>query len=516
MHGVGGTSALRAGPQNNPNSQSRGTQAGRRDGGRSTRAFARSASGRGRTNERSVIGVTNDSALNGVPERLGKYHVLGVAGRGNMGVVYTGYDPYADRDVAIKVCSLDHGSPHTSPGLARKMFFNEAHTAGVLDHPNIMKVLDAGEQDDKLYIVMEYIDGGETLAAHCHPSRLLPFKSVAEIVYTCAIALDYAHRRGVVHRDIKPTNILLPRDGVLKIGDFGIAQHTLYENTEVLGLVGSPNYMSPEQVQEETLTGQTDLYSLGVVMFELLTGTVPYQATQLTQLVNKICNEPPPSLRELRPDVPEPLQCIVSWALEKDTARRYGSGREMASDLAAVFTDLEQLPEKLTDDDKFQLVRRLRFFEEFSDTELWEVMRASTWQTHKDGERILTEGAVDLSFFIIVQGEVSVWRQERAVSALGSGDCFGEMGYAGGLVRSASIVADDDVTVMKINSALMERASIECQLRFNKAFVKLLVERLSRTREHGGAQNRLMATLATMRDGAESDRRPGPSAREAS
>ncbi len=467
--------------------------------------------------KRSVSGVTNDSSLNDVPERLGKYHVLGVAGRGNMGVVYTGYDPYADRDVAIKVCSLEQASPHRSPGLARKMFFNEAHTAGILDHPNIMKILDAGEQDDMLYIVMEYIDGGETLATHCRPDRLLPFKAVAEIVYTCANALDYAHRRGVVHRDIKPTNILLPRDGVLKIGDFGIAQHTLYENTEVLGLVGSPNYMSPEQVQEEALSGQTDLYSLGVVTFELLTGSVPFEATKLTQLVHKICNEAPPSLRDLRPDVPDPLQCIVSWALEKDTAKRYSSGREMASDLAAVFTDLEQPPETLTDDSKFQLVRRLRFFEEFPDTELWEVLRASTWQTYADGERILNAGAIDLSFFIIVQGEVSVWRDERAVATLGPGDCFGEMGFAGGVARSATIVADDETAVMKINAALMERASTECQLRFNKAFVKVLVERLSRTREHGhGAQNELMATLASMRNDVESRRRSQSSSRQSS
>ena len=191
-----------------------------------------------------------------IPERLGRYHILGLAGRGNMAVVYTGYDPYQNRDVAIKVCEPRNASSLShNPKLARKMFFNEARIAGELDHPSVLKVLDAGEHDDQLYIVMEYVDGGETLQALCEYATPPTPRRVAEILYACSVALDYAHRNGVVHRDIKPTNILFTPDGHLKIGDFGIAQRANAESTQVTGVLGTPHYMSPEQIRGDDVTG---------------------------------------------------------------------------------------------------------------------------------------------------------------------------------------------------------------------------------------------------------------------
>jgi serine/threonine protein kinase len=318
-----------------------------------------------------------------LPKKIGKYPVLGIAGRGNMGVVYTGYDPFSDRDVAIKVCSLE-GDQESTNRVARKLFFNEARMAGLLDHPNILRVLDAGENNRQPYIVMEYVEGGATLRPHCALPKLLPVPRVAEIVNKCANALDYAHRRGVIHRDIKPTNIMLTPDGDVRIADFGIAHRPLDDTTHVTGLLGSPRYMSPEQAQEQTVTYQTDLYSLGVVMFVLLTGNPPFTAPSLTDLLGEIVEKPAPSIRDFRPELSEGLESIVHCALQKDLRKRYRSGGELASDLAAVFDNIDHQEHSDNEEKRFDLVRKIRFFNELSDSELWETIRVGRICARRD------------------------------------------------------------------------------------------------------------------------------------
>ncbi len=427
---------------------------------------------------------TQHALENAIPERLGKYHLLGIVGRGNMGVVYTGYDPYYKMDVAIKVCGPNPSGDGDDYEIRRKLFFNEAYTAQILEHPDIIKVLDAGEQDGLLYIVMEYVEDARTLSEYCRPNSLLPFETVAQCIHTCARALDYAHRHGVVHRDIKPSNILMSRDGLLKISDFGIAENRLSESTQVGGLMGSPQYMSPEQTEERPLTGQTDLYSLGVVMYQLLTARHPYAAKNLPALIDRIRSDQPTPVRELRPEIPEALQEIVNWALQKDTARRYATGQELAFDLAAIFDQLEGSGQVLADETKFHRVRRLRFFAEFPDAKIWEVLRSSQWHEYPCGERILTENSANLAFFVIVAGEVSVTRGGQNVMSLSSGDCFGEIGRLGEAKNGATVVASDDVSVLKLSAVAMEQISTECQLHFYRAFVRFLMERLSRTQDN--------------------------------
>lgn len=417
------------------------------------------------------------------PGKIGKYEIVGVAGRGTMGIVYCAHDPFTGRRVAIKVCALEERLTFTSNRLARKLFFNEAHTAGTLDHPNILRVHDAGEEDGQPYIVMEYVDGARTLRPHCAAANLLPLETVVEIGYKCARALDYAHRRGVVHRDIKPTNIMLTRDGDVKIGDFGIAQSAHVEATQVMGVLGSPRYLSPEQVQEDVLGNQTDLYSLGVVLYELCTGRPPFDARGFSQLIYKILHESALPLRVLRPEAPAELQAIVSRALAKDLAQRYPSGREMAADLAKLGGGLDTPQIELSDDRKYEVVRALRFFNDFSNAEIWEVMRAATWMSCAPGQYIITEGHMEHALYIIVSGDVLVLKNQKEIGTLGTGDCFGEMAYLSRKRRTASILARDDVMLLKINSTLMEQASIMCQLRFNKVFLHTLIERLTRTSE---------------------------------
>ncbi len=411
-----------------------------------------------------------------LPEKIGKYHVVGLAGHGNMGTVFVGHDPFTDRDVAIKICAIPTRGDDSSARTARKLFFNEAHTAGVLEHPNILSVLDAGEEAGQPYIVMEYVHGGATLAPHCVPEGLLPVERVAEYVARCAAALDYAHRRGVVHRDIKPSNIMLTPAGEVKIGDFGIAQRTLDDTTHVMGMMGSPRYMSPEQTMERALSGQTDIYSLGVVMYELLTGRPPFTSTNLPVLFKQITTDPVPPLEDVRPGLPPALDSIVQCALEKELPYRYQSGAELAADLAAVFTDLRaDTGEGITEERRFDILRELSFFNEFADSELVEVIHAARWTGVTAGHRCELP-AREHSYVVVVSGDAEIVGGDRVLATLAPGDAFGAGRGSGETVR---LRARNDTTLLVVSPARLERTSDACQLRFNRVLLQGLVQRLS-------------------------------------
>jgi serine/threonine protein kinase len=400
--------------------------------------------------------------------------------------------------VAIKVCKLSAGIEAETARVARKMFFNEAHTAGVLDHPNITRILDAGEENDEPYLVMEYVDGGTTLESYCKAERLLAVADVAKVVFKCAKALDYAHRRGVIHRDIKPSNLMLTDDGSVKIGDFGVAQLPMDESTHVMGIMGSPLYMSPEQLQDEALSGRTDLYSLGVVMFELLAGRPPFSAGNFAQLVRAIVNEEPPSLASIRSDLPEAVIEIVERALAKDPNDRHQTGSDFASDLVAAFPSLAGGLADQPDADKLTLARKIPLFNDFSDDELKEVLRVGAWERYGPGETIIKEGLDDYSFCILIAGDVVVKKRGQDLTTLKAGDCFGEMGYLARSRRTATIAALNDVRILRINETQMEQALDSVQARFNKVFLKTLVQRLEKTSDE----------LTSQGNGADSSREP--------
>jgi len=421
--------------------------------------------------------------VSGVPEKLGKYEIQKQVGRGSMGIVYQGYDPYADRNVAVKVALAESLKDKESGARYRKMFFNEAHTAGMLRHPNILEILDAGVDGDECYIVMELVEGANTLKSFCKPESLLDIHLAVEIIFKCAKALDYAHRQGVIHRDIKPTNILITNDMDVKIGDFSIAHLISSDTTHTMpmGFVGSPRYMSPEQVQEDTINNQTDLFSLGIVMYEMLTGKHPYSADSFSRLIHKIINEKPPPLRTHRADIPDILEKIVHHALQKDPDRRYKMGLNMAADLSLAFDYLEKPEEEIDSEEKFNAIQRLEFFQDFSESEIWEIIRACIWQEFEPGAEIIAEGDIDDSFFIIVSGKVEVTKGDQFIGKLAEGDCFGEMGYLSKTERSATIIAKERVQLMKINATLIDQVSVDCQLHFSRVFLRTLVKRLSAT-----------------------------------
>ena len=420
-----------------------------------------------------------------IPKNLGKYEVKNEISRGSMGIVFLGHDPYIDRQVAIKVALSESLNDPESGERYRKMFFNEAHTAGKLTHPNIINIFDAGVDGETCYIVMEYIDGGQTLRPYTKPENLLPVEKVVEIMFKCAKALDFAHREGVVHRDIKPSNILVTRDKDVKIGDFSIAHINKPDSTttQAGGVMGSPKYMSPEQLSEEHITNRTDLFSLGVVMYELLTGKHPFEAENFSRLVYLILHETPPPLKDFRADVPEVLQKIVSKAMHKNADERYQMGLDLATDLSKAFDLLEKPKEDISVQEKFNLVKKLEFFQGFPDAEIWEILRASTWQDYEKNENIIVEGELDDCFYIVVEGKVHVKKNKKVIRSLGKGDCFGEMGYLAKTKRTASIVAEEKTSLVKINSTVISQVSLNCQVRFLKVFLRTLIHRLSATTE---------------------------------
>ncbi len=284
-------------------------------------------SGLKRTNSEATVMVTGGTAR----PTLGRYEIEKELGRGAMGTVFLGKDPKINRFVAIKTLHLDGADPEMLAAV-KERFFREAESAGRLNHPNIVTIHDAGEEQELGYIAMEVLDGKD-LKEWCRKDNLLPVKQVLEIVADVAEALDYAHSQDVVHRDIKPANIMMQKDGTVKVTDFGIARITTSSKTQTGVLLGTPSYMSPEQITSTKVDGRADIFSLGVVLFEMLTGEKPFQSDNAATLMFQIAKEPHPSILKIRPDLPATCETIIDRALQKTADQRYQRAAEMAQAL---------------------------------------------------------------------------------------------------------------------------------------------------------------------------------------
>jgi len=418
-------------------------------------------------------------------EQLGKYPILREIGSGATSRVYLARDPFADREVAIKVFLFDsHADPH-SERMLHKAFVAEASLAGKLNHPHIVDILDAVVEPDHSYLVMEYVPG-ETLEAHADVSTLLPLNKVVEIIFKCIRALEYAFQHGVIHRDIKPGNILLSQYGETKVGDFGASfqQRLGHETTQITG-VGSPAYMSPEQVRMEALTHQTDIYSLGVTMYRLLTGRLPYQASTQAALTYAILNTVPPCPATLRPDLPPLLDQIVMKAINKDPKERYKSWLDFGKDLSQAFVSLRLAGESISESEKFNKLREFPFFEDFNDVALWEMVRIGSWKTVAAGTPLIREGEEGDGFYLLVDGEVKVTLSGKPLASLKPGACFGEILYFTERVqrRTTTVTTGSDSIVIVFNADALRAATDACQVGFNKGCMRVLIDRLAQTHE---------------------------------
>jgi eukaryotic-like serine/threonine-protein kinase len=270
---------------------------------------------------------------------LGRYKILKELGRGAMGLVYLGKDPTIQRFVAIKTMRLDQIDEVKKPQETKSRFFREAESAGRLSHPNIVTIYDAGEQDELGYIAMELVEG-KSLKEWSRKPNLMPVAEVVQTLCTVADALDYAHQQGVVHRDIKPANIMITKDRLVKVMDFGIAKMASSNKTQTDVVLGTPTYMSPEQIAGKKVDGRSDVFSLGIVFFELLTGQPPYTADNLSALLFAIAHQPHPELQTVRQDLPPMFQEVLNRALQKELPQRYRRAGEFAQDLRACLRSL--------------------------------------------------------------------------------------------------------------------------------------------------------------------------------
>jgi serine/threonine protein kinase len=414
----------------------------------------------------------------GMPKKIGKYNIIREVGRGSSGTVYLSHDPFYGRDVAIKQYRELSGEDVREQEAARKMFFNEAQMIGRLQHPNILPIYDAGEEGGRYYTVMEHVHGARTLSAYCRADNLLPIEEVVRIIFSAVRAMHYAHSRGIVHRDIKPSNIMLTMDNEVRVIDFGIAMWQDGEVSAIRGVAGSPSYMSPEQVKAEEVTPRSDLYALGAVMYELITGRRPFKASNLAKLLHQIVFATPLPIHKLRANIPEELEEIVWRAMRKKPADRFASGLEFAAALTQVHQSLRSARNVIDERERVGMLRGLNFFRDFSHNEIRDLIKAAEWREYSEGQDIVRQGDMDDRFYIIVSGEVAVESNGEQVGRLAAGDCFGESSVVPNARRQATIRSGGPVTVLQVSSTMLETLTMACQLRFNRMFLKTLIERL--------------------------------------
>lgn len=430
------------------------------------------------------------------PERIGDYTIVREIGRGATAVVYLAHGPQHPDPVALKYVSFVDKARDEARWNRRllKLLRAEEGLARKLNHPNIIKIYETVIAQDFAYVVMEYF-AGQSLEQYCSYEKLLPVHRVTSIVFKCCMALDYAYRQGIVHRDIKPANVLVDANDNVKITDFGLAinvhKKSDVDSTFITG-VGSPAYMSPEQIKNYPLNQKTDLYSLGVMLFHLLTGRLPFRAKNPGQLVYKIINADPPSASALNPDVPEAMDAVIRRALEKDLYSRYANGADFAKDLSGIQFKICEEDMQLPDRSRFGMIRRLPFFTEFEDIEIWEVARFSSWRVVDELSQLVREGSTDQRFGIILEGEVELSIEGKSVTTLGVGEVFGETAYLDAVNRrqDVSAVSRSVVRYLEVTPAALSLASEECREHFRERLVGSLIRRLARaeaTSAHHGA-----------------------------
>ena len=410
-----------------------------------------------------------------VPERIGKYVIINEVGQGSTGRVFLSHDPYYGRDVAIKLYNIENEEDEQKARVTRKMFFNEAQMMGRLQHPNILPIYDAGEENGSYYVVTEHVHGARTLDAYCRPDNLLRIDDVVEIIFKCAKGLHYAHGRGVIHRDIKPSNIMLTLDNDVRIIDFGIALIKDSDVSRIEGIAGSPSYMSPEQVQSAEITPRSDIYSLGAVMYELLTGYRPFRANSLSKLLHQIVYATPPPIHTLRDGIPEELENVVMTALLKEPDKRFASALEFAGALTQLLSEAAQpvRPPRpagaVRPVAQAALLPRLLARRDLGGAARERVVRVPARATRSSAKASSTIASTSSS---TARSACSRAAARSACSATATASARRATCAARAARRRSRPTAP--LTLVRVSSTLLEQSSSACQLRFNKVFLRSL------------------------------------------
>jgi eukaryotic-like serine/threonine-protein kinase len=411
--------------------------------------------------------------------QVGKYDIQKLLGKGATGTVYLARDTFTGGEVALKTIEPEVFRDPEFGTVYRSQFLNEASLAGKLRHPHIVAILDAVVGENSGYIAMELVTGGD-LSRYVTPQTLLPVADVLQIGFKVCGALEYAAKEGIVHRDIKPANIMVASGTEVKIADFGAA---VLKKSQVVqtAAMGSPSYMSPEQITGgAALTFHSDMYSLGVVLYELLAGRRPFQAENLEALLDKILKLDPLPPSEARPGLPKDIDRVVLRALKKAPEQRYATWAEFALEISRV--GLQVLPEgAIPDSEKYVALQKVPMLATLSDSELWELARAGRWTRSAPNRSIVKEKERGTSFFFLAQGEAKVTLQARLLNMLGAGEFFGEMAYiAGGeQPRHATVESSTEVMLAEFEPAALDKMSLGAQLQIMRALVRNVSERLA-------------------------------------
>jgi serine/threonine protein kinase len=427
-----------------------------------------------------------------LPAQIGKYRVLRRLGEGATSEVFLAHDDFHARDVAVKRVRLGLLPDSRDDHFQRRFFAAEAALVGRLQHPNVVQIFDAVADDAAPYLVMEYVPG-VTLRRYCRADNLLPLEQIVEIGFKCASALGYVFRQGLIHRDVKPANLLAVLDGGqvadVKISDFGSVFHLGADRTQV-HRVGSLAYMSPEQLNGDTLDCRADIYSLAAVLYHLISGRPPFDATQQAAVMHQICNAAPPPLAALRDGVSPRLEALVMQALAKQRDDRPANWQLFADGLAALVSD-GAVPrgalQSVLDSERFNLLRSLEFFGGFGDVELWEVVHRARWQRLPYGHALYRKGQQGRSFHIIASGRVEVYREGQRVAELGAGTSVGEMAYLAPSeamrTHGADVLVAEPATTISFGPDTLEQLSLGTRALFDRAFIGVLVRRLHAAHE---------------------------------
>jgi serine/threonine protein kinase len=335
---------------------------------------------------------------------------------------------------------------------------------------------------------MEYVPGGRTLNDYAQPGRLLPLDQVTAILHQVALALDHAHRHGVIHRDIKPRNILVNAAMEAKVADFGVAASPGQAPDGEAALVGSPLYMAPEQIQLETPTGQSDLFAMGIVAYQLLTGHHPFEARNLDAIHYRIQHSRPQPVTAFRDDVPAIFQRILDKALARNLQYRYRTGADLAGDLLLVYEFLRGQARGPSQQEKFARIRTLPFFNGFEESELWELLHTGEWLQLEAGAIHDGLDNPDPSFSVIVDGRLVLAGNSGRLLELGVGDCHGEARAGADGARHTRLVAETPATLLRLRAAVVDRLSVSAQLRFQRNCLHALVGRLDAAAARGAGR----------------------------
>jgi hypothetical protein len=413
-----------------------------------------------------------------MPGRIGNYEIIGILGRGESATIYLGRELFPARDVAIKVYDSQRLCPEERK-VFRSLFLKETLLAKKLTHPNITQVYDAAADDERAYIVMEYVQEG-SLDRYCVPEGLLKPERVADLLEHVCDALSYANAHGIIHRDLKPANVLMSSQGQAKVADFGVAFTNLkFDSTRGM-TVGSPAYMAPEQLERKPASLQSDVYAVGIMMYKMLTGALPFAADSMgsaAALTARILlgDLAPPS--SARPGLPPVFDAIFRRATARDPALRYRTWEELASDLRTASQsggEVDQAAQRVA------TMASLPFFRDFDAAALAEAASMGRWFDVRAGSQLVGEEDPGYSFFVLVRGQMKISRRGTLLAIRGAGECLGEIAFLrrSGARRFSSIAAGTDCTVIEFDPDVLWLASPECTRRFHEAFLRTMAERL--------------------------------------